>query len=420
MRIGIDLLWVRVGVCGGTESFIRNLLDGFRQFDSVNEYVLFVSRDNAGSFQAYEGKNGGGMKLCVCPVSSSSQPRRILWENLRLDRLARRQGIDIMFIPVYSMPLTWGSGIPYVCVIHDLQAMHYPQYFSLPRRMFLRYEWAHACRRAQRILTDSDYCRMDLEQHYPRARDRLRVMYVPIPDGKPGWKEESLDAARPDTDRRKIMDKAGDWPGQTSDMRKEEALELRPRILALAEQEYDYCVSSLLPHKNLDTLLQAVRRMCQQGIWGERRLVISGVGGNIQQLEEKLERYGIVRQVALTGFVSDRERDYLYEHCRLFLFPSIFEGFGMPPIEAMRRGKRVVMTRCSCLEEITRGRAVYVDEPYDPARWQEQIQAAADLPEQRVVFPEYEPESIVRQYRQLWREIMEQAVGRKRQCRDNP
>lgn len=373
MRIGIDLLWVRVGICGGTESFIRNLMDGFRQYDTANEYILFAARDNAESFREYEKKSGGHMQLCICQVNSSSQPRRILWENLHLDRLAHRQRIDIMFIPVYSMPQTWGSRIPYVCVIHDLQAMHFPQYFSLPRRIFLRCKWGHTCRRAHRILTDSDFCRQDLAEYYPRSKSRLQTMYVPIPYQKYDWAQEEA--------------------------------EFRPQIRALTEQEYDYCVSSLLPHKNLDTLLKAVQRMCRQGVWGERRLVISGVGGNVQQMEEKLEQYGIARQVVLTGFVSDIERDYLYEHCRLFLFPSIFEGFGMPPIEAMRRGKRVVMTRCSCLEEITCGRAVYVEDPYDPAQWQEQILAAENMPEQREAFPEYEPENIVRQYQQLWLEI---------------
>lgn len=376
MRIGIDLLWVRVGLCGGTESVIRNLMDGFGQYDTINEYILFVAEDNAESFEKYEEKSDGRMRLCICRVASSSQPRRILWENLHLDRLARRQRIDIMFIPVYSMPQTWGSGIPYVCIIHDLQAIHYPQYFSLPRRIFLRYEWGHACRKARKILTISDFCRQDLAEHYFGAQSRLQTMYDPIPEQKYDWKQAEI--------------------------------ELRPQIKALTEREYYYCVSSLLPHKNLDTLLQTVERMSRQGVWGERRLVISGVGGNVQQMEEKLEQYGITGQVVLTGFVSDMERDYLYEHCRLFLFPSIFEGFGMPPIEAMRRGKRVVMTRCSCLEEVTRGRAVYVENPYDPAQWQERIQWAGQLPEQREAFPEYEPENIVRQYQRLWQEVAQQ------------
>lgn len=73
----------------------------------------------------------------------------------------------------------------------------------------------------------------------------------------------------------------------------------------------------------------------------------------------------------------------------------------------MRRGKRVVMTRCSCLEEITRGHAVYVNEPYAPSCWQQQILLARGMSERQEDFPEYDPENIVRQYRRLWREIAE-------------
>lgn len=378
MRIGVDLLWVRVGICGGTESFIRNLLTGFWQYDTENEYVLFVSQDNEESFRAYERPGGGNLRLSVCPVKSASQPRRILWENMHLDRLARKQQINVMFIPVYSMPWNWGGKIPYVCVIHDLQALHYPDFFSPLRRLFLRYEWKHVCRKAHRVLTDSDFCRQDIERYCPEAKKKLQVMYVPIPScGQEEAKEKGSE-------------------------------DLRPQILELVKQPYDYCVSSLLPHKNLDTLLQAVQLMCLQGIWGKRYLVISGVGGDLAPLEEKLKRYDIAGQVILTGYVSDAERDYLYEHCGLFLFPSIFEGFGMPPIEAMRRGKRVVMTRCSCLEEITRGRAVYVDEPYVPSCWQRQIGLARQMPETRELFPEYWPENIVRQYQQLWLDVADE------------
>ncbi|MBO5283044.1 MAG: glycosyltransferase family 4 protein [Lachnospiraceae bacterium] len=373
MRIGIDLLWVRVGKCGGTESFVRSLLDGFQQYDTENEYILFAARDNADSFRHYAVKVQSRMQLYICPTDSSSQPQRILWENLHLDRTARKQEIDVLFIPVYSMPWTWGSGIPYVCVIHDLQAMHYPAYFSRLRRMFLRYEWGHTCRRARRVLTDSDYCRQDLAGRFPKAKNKLQIMYVPISMKEYDWEQVKT--------------------------------ELRPQIRELAQRDYLYCVSSLLPHKNLDTLLLTVKQMKEQGAWGERLLVISGVGGDTGQLEAKLEDYGIGPCVVQTGYVTDMERDYLYEHCRVFLFPSIFEGFGMPPIEAMLRGKRVVMTRCSCLEEVTQGKAVYVDEPYSPEEWQKKITEASALPEKKEVFSEYMPEYIVRQYMRQWEEL---------------
>ena len=118
MRIGIDLLWVRPGICGGTESVIRNLMQGFAKYDREDMYILFVAEDNGYSFQEYE--QYSNMQLRVCPVKCAVQFKRILWENLHIDKYAAKEAVDVMLIPVYSKPLSHGSRIPYVSVIHDL------------------------------------------------------------------------------------------------------------------------------------------------------------------------------------------------------------------------------------------------------------------------------------------------------------
>ncbi len=360
MHIGIDLLWVRPGICGGTESYIRNLMNGFALYDDKNKYTLFVAEDNADSFEHY-GKNNN-MELHICPVKCSSQPKRILWENLHLDKTARKVGVDVMFIPVYSKPRSNGK-IPYVSVIHDLQALHYPEYFSFARRCFLKYSWKRTCRSSEIVLTDSNFCKEDLIKNYPVVKGKIRTQYVPIVSGNA------------DVDFKQIE-----------------------REYGIEKSNYFYCVSSLLPHKNLDVILKVMRR------WqGGEKLVLSGVGQNETEFEEKLKKYDVAGKVILTGFVSDAWRDSLYENCKLFLFPSVFEGFGMPPIEAMRKGKRVVMTRKSCLEEVTQGKAVYVDEPFDADEWIKKMRYAIELSEEKIALEEYQLEAITEQYGKIFR-----------------
>ncbi len=364
MKIGIDLLWVRPNKCGGTESFIRNLMVGFGQFTQEDEYVLFAARDNADSFRDYE--RYPNMTLRVCPVDCGRQWRRILWENLYLHRYARKENIDVMFIPVYSKPMSYGSRIPYLCVIHDLQALHYPQYFTTVRRAFLRFMWWHTCKTARQIITISDFCKEDIIAHYPWVVDKIQTVYIPI------ITENSI----------------CDW------------MSISQR-LDITEGEYYYCVSSMLPHKNLITVLKVMAALKKSG--KKTKLVISGVGGRNQEFMEAVRQLQIEDMVVQTGFVSNEERDCLYENCKVFLFPSIFEGFGMPPIEAMRKGKNVVMTRETCLKEVTEGKAIYVTEPLDVQEWMDKIGVAESSEVKIEKFEKYDLKNVVNQYRTLFR-----------------
>ena len=114
MKIGIDLLWVKVGKVGGTESYIRNLLDGFYNFanESNFNFVLFLAKDNHYSFDKY--LNKANFKKVIMPIKSEKVFSRIIKENLLLDKYAEKRKVDLMFVPVYSKPLFKNKKIPYI------------------------------------------------------------------------------------------------------------------------------------------------------------------------------------------------------------------------------------------------------------------------------------------------------------------
>ena len=128
--MAIDLLWLRPGKVGGTEYYIRNLLDGFVNLDENFSFVLLVSKDNADTFSHYLEDN----------VNSSNIAKRILWQNLFQNHFLKKHGLYRCFEPVYCKP--WFNGaVEYTCVIHDLQAYHYPEYHPFHEVIYSRICW---------------------------------------------------------------------------------------------------------------------------------------------------------------------------------------------------------------------------------------------------------------------------------------
>lgn len=371
MKIGIDLLWVRVGKCGGTESFIRNLLSGFAEYDKENEYVLFAAKDNAESFEKYE-KDSKNMRIVKCPTKSESRVGRILWENLHLDNVAKREDVDLMYIPVYSMPRRRKkNNIPYVVTIHDLQGWHYPEYFSKTRLAFLKKEWKYATDNAEIIVAISEYTKDDICKYYKSAIGKIQYIYNPVKIGRVAEADALIK-----------------W-------------DIEPK-------GYFYCVSSLLPHKNLDTILKTIRYR-KEKLGKQEKLVISGVGGNKVEKDafiSHVRELGIEDSIVLTGFVSNEERNLLYKECKVFLFPSVFEGFGMPPVEAQMLGKPVVTTDRTSIKEVTQGKAIYVDNPFDEKDWSKTIdKALLKAPEMLSDFECFNDKNICDKYLNIFKEI---------------
>lgn len=365
-KTAIDLLWLRPGKVGGTESFIRNLLDGLSRLEDPFEFTLLVSEDNADTFLHYTKDNR--FKILKAPIASASIAKRILWQNYAQNRFLRKHGFRRCFEPVYCKPWLNG-GIKYICVIHDLQAWHYPEYHPFHEVAYSRLCWRMDAINAAGIVAISEWVKEDIRRRY--HRDDVKVIYNPILIKK----EET-------TDFETLKKRYGIEPGK-----------------------FYYTVSQMIPSKNLTTLTNVMEELVRGDYDLPDKLLISGVNGQAAgRLQEQIREKKLQEHVILTGFISNEERNTLYRECHTFLFPSVFEGFGMPPVEAMLFGTNVVTTRCASIPEVTQEKAVYVDDPYDVKEWIRKI--ASGKTDFTVDFERYAPEKIAREYLNLLKETV--------------
>lgn len=333
LDIAVDLLWLRPQKVGGTEFYIRNLLDGFLHLKEPFHLALIVSKDNKDTFEHYTADSR--ITLLETNVVSANIAGRILWQFAFQNHFLRKRGIRKCFIPVYCRPL-FNGGITYVNVIHDLQAAHYPQYHPLHEIAYSRLCWWLDVHFSKHIVAISEWVRKDIIKHYKIAPEKVSTVYNPIT-----------------IKRGEVV-----------------PFERIAEKYQIKEKDFYYTVSQLIPHKNLETLIEVMSRIKERDLPLPHRLLISGVNGESRnRLEQQIRERGLGEEVTLTGFVENAERNALYQHCKAFLFPSVFEGFGMPVVEAMLWGTVVITTRETCIPEISQEKANYVMDPYSVEEW---------------------------------------------------
>lgn len=371
-KIAIDLLWVKPNKNGGSETLYRNVLDGLQNLKKDNKYVLILSKSNAYSFENY--LKDKRFEEIIINIDSDNLIQRMMWINFNYYKMLKKNEIDFCFFPTYAMPIFKNKKIKTVTGILDLQALHYPEYFSKFEKMFFYLSWKRDTKAASKLFTISDYSKNDIETRYKLKKDSVKVIYATC----------------------EITDPIGDFKKLSKEFN-------------IKENEYYYTVSSLLPHKNLMTLIKTMDLINREYPDNNKKLVISGTGGKDKNtLLEKIEELNLQERVIITRFVSNEERNSFYKNASIFVFPSIFEGFGMPPVEAMMLGTKVITTLKTSIPEVTQNKAYYVNNPFDEKEWAEKITEIDKLESKKYMFKEYSKIAVAQQYLDLFEEVMEE------------
>ena len=256
-----------------------------------------------------------------------------LREHVSLPLKLRSLGAELLHSPHYVRPLL--CTIPSVVTIHDCIHLLFPQY--LPNRMAFRYArfvMGSAIRNSAIVFTVSEASRADILRFYP-ATDPAKVHVVP----------NAIDAEL-------LVD-----PGEAERDRVRERYQIRGRFVLFA--------GNVKPHKNLERLIRAFARVrCQEGNEDLRLVLIGDDVSRYASLRRTADEAGVRQEVRFFGFVPHETLAALYRMATVFAFPSLYEGFGLPPLEAMACGTPVVTSRISSLPEVVGDGALLVD-PYN-------------------------------------------------------
>ncbi len=311
MKIGIDGRELIKGKKTGIGRFLENLLSFIAHHNTGDkDFILY---GNQRTFAGFKG----------ITVKRKEEVWTPFWDQVTLPIMLRRDGIDLFFSPYDKGPVL--TRVPLIITIHDLIPCLFPEgwrdkfLYTLSRRLMAR--------KASMLITVSEYSKKDLVRVWKVPEERIRVIPCSVsPHFHP-------------------MDQ-----GSVEEVKSEYGI----------EGEYLLYVGNFKAHKNLSLLLKAYA-MLPMKIRETHTLVLAGGGKDLSTLQGTARKLGIRERLILTGHVPDHHLPALYSGARLFLFPSLYEGFGLPVIEAMACGTPVISSKASSLPEVAGDAGIMVD-----------------------------------------------------------
>lgn len=318
MLIGIDASRAVKAQKTGTEYYAQEIIKALGELDEANQYILYTPKEPSAELV----KLPKNFRFRVMPF-----PR--LWSQIRLSvELVR--GLpkpDVVFEPAHTIPLVHHKKM--VVTIHDLGFVHFPELYTPFERLYHNFSLNYSARHAAKVIVPSNYTKRDLIRHLPIDPKKISVVYH-------GFDKERF---RPATEKEKAM--------------------VLPHAVA---PPYIFFVGRIELKKNVDGMIEAYRLLREEKSIKHKLVLAGKPGWGYEKIKEKITALPeeIRSDVIELGYVSDRDYPILLKRADILFFPSWFEGFGLPVLEAMAAGVPVVASSQTSLPEIAGSGAMLV------------------------------------------------------------
>ncbi|MBN1122351.1 MAG: glycosyltransferase family 4 protein [Anaerolineae bacterium] len=314
MLIGIDASRATVKQRTGTEGYSLHIIRGLVEQGSGHRFRLYF-RDTP--------------EDDLVPEQDNIEKRVIIkarmWTHRGLGPDVRRDPPDVLFVPAHVIPWPAPADVPAVFTAHDLGYMHYPSKHPLFSRLYLDWSTRHSAAAARRVIADSKATAHDLIALIHTPPEKIRVVHPGVDD-----------LLQPVEDKEKIDD-------------------LRKRLEISGP--YILHVGSIQPRKNLTRLVEAFAQLVDE-IEGLSLVLAGRLGWGYRSLFDRIQKLGLSDRVIVPGYVADEDLSTLYSGAEVYAFPSLYEGFGFPALEAMACKTPVVCANTSSLPELVQDAAL--------------------------------------------------------------
>lgn len=322
MRIGINARYLQ-NVHTGIHNYLLNLILNLKKIDDKNEYLLFFGSNENVPVDIL----GAGFDYNISKMPTTNQLQKILWAHLYLPHAIKRKNVDIFHESSFIAPLF--KKCPTIITVYDLAYLYLPYAYTYRTRLYLKSLLSLSLKQSDIVIAISESTKDDIINNFPISADKIHVIYAGVDDiFRPFNDKEELEKVK------KIYNIKGDF------------------ILT---------VSLISPRKNLISLIKAFKLLKDHNKISGQLVIVGKKGWLYKELFKEVAQSGLEEDIILCGYIPTEHLLCLYNAAATFVYPSLYEGFGLPILEAMASGCPVVASNVSSMPEVCGEAALLVD-----------------------------------------------------------